>query len=184
MAEEQKKQERGGAGGANQQRRGRGGMRRGGRVDAAKSEFKEKTLELRRVSRVVKGGKRFSFRCTLVIGDEKGRVGVGVAKGADVAQSIDKARSKAKKNLFTVPLSGTTLVHEASAKFSAARVLLKPAPAGSGLKAGGAVRTVLLLAGVADATAKSLGNTKNKLTNAMATVAALRLIEKSKKILS
>lgn len=139
-----------------------------------KSEYKEKTLDLRRVTRVVAGGKRFSFRCTLVIGDERGTVAVGIAKGQDVAQSIDKARNNAKKHLLKVALKGTTLAHEVDAKFSAARVLIKPAQAGSGLKAGGAVRTVLLMTGIKDASAKCLGRTKNKLTNALATVEALK----------
>ncbi len=150
--------------------------RRSARTAAPRSEFKEKTVDLRRVARVVKGGKRFSFRCTLVIGDEKGRVGVGIAKGMDVARAIEKARNQAKKNLFTVALAGTTLKHEARAKFSAARVILKPAPKGSGLRAGGSVRAVLLMAGVQDASAKSIGRTKNKLTNALATVKALKQI--------
>ena len=139
-----------------------------------KLDYQEKTLDLRRVTRVVAGGKRFSFRCTLVIGDEKGMVAVGIAKGRDVAQAIDKARNDAKKNLFRISLKGTTLAHEVDAKFSAARVLIKPAQKGSGLKAGGAVRTVLLLAGVKDASAKCLGRTKNKLTNALATIEALK----------
>lgn len=139
-----------------------------------KSEYKEKTLDLRRVTRVVAGGKRFSFRCTLVIGDERGTVAVGIAKGQDVAQSIDKARNDAKKHLLKVALKGTTLAHEVEAKFSAAKVLIKPAQVGSGLKAGGAVRTVLLMTGIKDASAKCLGRTKNKLTNALATVEALK----------
>lgn len=141
-----------------------------------KSEYNEKTLELRRVTRVVKGGKRFSFRCTLVLGNGKGLVGIGMGKASDVAKSIDKARNQAKKRLFKVPMKETTIAHETEAKFSAAHVLLKPAKKGSGLKAGGAVRTVLLMAGVQDATAKCLGRTKNKLTNALATVEALKNI--------
>jgi small subunit ribosomal protein S5 len=138
-----------------------------------KSEYKERTIDLRRVARVMAGGKRFSFRCTLVIGDEKGRVGVGIAKGKDVAQAMDKARNDAKKHLFRVPLKGTTIAHEVSAKFSAAKIIIKPAQKGSGLKAGGSARTVLSMAGITDATAKSLGRTKNKLTNALAAVEAL-----------
>lgn len=145
-----------------------------------KSEFKEKVLDLRRVTRVVAGGKRFRFRATVIIGDEKGRVGVGIAKGLDVAQAVDKAKVNAKKRLITVPLKETTIAHETEAKFSAARVLIKPAPKGHGLKAGGAVRGVLLLAGVRDATAKCLGGTKNKLTNAMAAIEALKKIQNSK----
>ncbi len=148
--------------------------RRDSRDEKRKSEFKETTLDLRRVTRVVAGGKRFRFRATVVIGDERGRVGVGIGKGLDVAQSIDKAKLSARKNLFAVPLAERSIPHEVSSKFSAARVLIRPAKPGHGLKAGGAVRVVLLLAGVRDATAKCLGGTKNKLTNALATIDALR----------
>lgn len=142
-----------------------------------KSEYKEKVLDMRRVTRVVAGGKRFRFRATVIIGDERGKVGVGVAKGLDVAQAIDKAKTDAKKHLIIVPLNKRTIPHEEEAKFSAARVIIKPAREGHGLKAGGAVRQVLLLAGVRDATAKCLGGTKNKLTNAMATIEALKKLK-------
>lgn len=142
-----------------------------------KSEYKEKVLDLRRVTRVVAGGKRFRFRVTVVIGDEKGKVGVGIAKGLDVAQAIDKAKVDAKKKLIIVPLKDRTIPYEVEAKFSAARVIVKPAKKGHGLKAGGAVRVVLLLAGIRDATAKCLGGTKNKLTNAMATIEALKKLK-------
>lgn len=142
-----------------------------------KSEYKEKVLDLRRVTRVVAGGKRFRFRVTVVIGDEKGRVGVGIAKGLDVAQAVEKAKVDAKKKIMNVPLEERTIPHEVKAKFSAARVIIKPARKGHGLKAGGAVRVVLLLAGVRDATAKCLGGTKNKLTNAMATIEALKKLK-------
>lgn len=145
-----------------------------------KSEFKERVLDLRRVTRVVAGGKRFRFRATVIIGDEKGRVGVGIAKGLDVAQSVDKAKSKAQKGLMKILLVDRTIPHEVTAKFSAAKVLIKPAKKGHGLKAGGAVRQVLLLAGVRDATAKCLGGTKNKLTNALATMEALKNIKTKK----
>lgn len=145
---------------------------------AQKSEFKEKTLDLRRVTRVVAGGKRFRFRATVVLGDEKGRVGIGVGKGLDVQSSVGKARLKAKKNMINVSLKdGRTILHEVSAKYSAAKVVLKPASSGHGLKAGGAVRFVLNLAGVKDATAKILGRTPNKLTNAMATLEALKKLK-------
>ena len=142
-----------------------------------KSEFKEKTLDLRRVTRVVAGGKRFRFRATVILGDERGRVGVGVAKGLDAAQSVEKAKIDARKKMIRVPLKDRTIPHEVSSKFSAARVLIRPAPKGHGLKAGGAVRAVLLLGGVRDATAKCLGGTKNKLTNALATVEALKMLK-------
>lgn len=154
-------------------------MRRGSDLEK-RSEFKEKTLDLRRVTRVVAGGKRFKFRATVVLGDEKGRVGVGLGKGSDVAQSIDKAKIDAKKALMNVPLSDTTIPHETEAKFGAARVIIKPAPKGHGLKAGGSVRTVLLMAGVRDAVAKCVGKTKNKLSNAQATIAALKKLKTSK----
>jgi len=142
-----------------------------------KNEYKEKVLDLRRVTRVVAGGKRFRFRATVVVGDEKGKVGVGIAKGLDVAQAVEKAKLSAKKKLITIPLKDHTIPHEVEAKFSAAKVIIKPAKKGHGLKAGGAVRAVLLLVGVRDATAKCLGGTKNKLTNAMATIEALKKIK-------
>ena len=146
-----------------------------------KDEFKEKVLDLRRVTRVVAGGKRFRFRATVVIGDEKGRVGVGVAKGIDVASSVAKAKLEAKKDMITVQLKdGRTIAHDVIAKSSAAHVLVKPATLGRGLKAGGAVRFVLALAGIKDATAKCLGRTPNKLTNALATIEALKKLKKAK----
>lgn len=147
---------------------------------AKKDEFKEKVLDVRRVVRVVKGGKRFRFRVTVVVGDERGRVGVGVAKGVDVASAVGKARTEGKKHLVFVELKeGRTIPHEVRAKYSAAHVLIKPARPGHGLKAGGAVRAVLALSGVKDATAKCLGRTPNKLTNALATVEALKQLTRS-----
>jgi len=163
--------------------RGGGGSHRGPRRPSAgrpavREEFKEKVLDMRRVTRVVAGGKRFRFRCTLVLGDEKGRVAIGVAKGVDVQQAVAKAKADAKKNMITVNLKDQrTITHEVSAKYSAAKVLVKPASAGHGLRAGGAVRFVLAFAGVKDATAKILGRTPNKLTNAMATVEALKKLK-------
>jgi len=133
---------------------------------------------MRRVTRVVAGGKRFRFRCTIVLGDEKGRVGIGVAKGLDVQQAIAKAKSEAKKNIIMVNLKDQrTIAHEVDAKYSAARVLLKPGSLGHGLRAGGAVRFVLSFAGIKDGTAKILGRTPNKLTNAMATIEALKKLK-------
>ncbi len=158
----------------------RGGGRRDGFPERAPEEFQEKTLDIRRVTRVVAGGKRFRFRVTLVLGDSKGRVGVGIAKGVDVATSIAKAKTVARKNIFTIPLLGRTIPHEVEAKFSAARIRLKPAVEGHGLRAGGAARVVLSLAGVKDIVAKTLGRTPNKLTNALATVAALKMLKKAK----
>jgi small subunit ribosomal protein S5 len=143
------------------------------------SGFKEKVLDLRRVTRVVAGGKRFRFRATVVVGDEKGQVGIGVAKGIEVQQAVMKAKTKASKNMISIELKdGRTISHEVIAKYSAARVLLKPASAGHGLRAGGATRVVLAFAGIKDATAKALGRTPNKLTNAWATIEALKKIKK------
>jgi len=159
---------------------GRGGDHRGGprgnrfRREKPKDEFKEKVLDLRRVTRVVAGGKRFRFRTTLVIGDEKGVVGVGIGKGADVQASIEKAKIDARKHLLRINLKNRSISHEVEAKFSAAHVKIKPADEGHGLKSGGAVRVVLSLAGVKDATSKCLGRTPNKLTNALATMEALK----------
>ena len=142
-----------------------------------KDEFKEKVLDLRRVTRVVAGGKRFRFRATVVVGDEKGRVGVGVAKGIDVQSAVGKAKLEGKKTMLTLKLKdGRTIPHQVEAKYSAARVIIKPAPLGAGLKAGGAIRFVLGLAGIKDASAKALGRTPNKLTNALAAMEALRLL--------
>lgn len=140
------------------------------------SEFKDKVLDMRRVVRVVKGGKRFRFRATVVIGNERNKVGVGIAKGADVAQAIAKAKERAKKNLLTIHVENKTIPHEIEAKYSAARVFLKPAREGSGIRAGGAPRVVLALAGIENITAKCVGKTTNKLTNAMATIEALKML--------
>ena len=147
-----------------------------------KEEFQDKVLDLRRVTRVTKGGKRFRFRATVIIGDGKGRVGAGIAKGSDASQAISKARTKATKNVINVPLKGRTIIHQVEAKFSAARIILKPATEGHGLIAGGSARTVLSLAGVRDITAKSLGRTPNKLTNALATIEALKKLRVRKMI--
>lgn len=142
-----------------------------------KDEFNEKVLDVRRVTRVVKGGKRFRFRATVAIGDGKGRVGVGVGKGLDFQQSVMKGKADAKKSLIFVKLKeNRTIAHEAIAKYSAAEVIIKPAKLGHGLKAGGAVRVVLGLAGIKDATAKCISRTPNKLTNALATIEALKKV--------
>lgn len=141
-------------------------------------EWKEKVLDLRRVTRVVSGGKRFRFRATVIMGNNKGDVGVGIAKGADVAEAISKSRAKALKNIIHINLKDNrTIWHEVIAKYSAARVLIKPASKGHGIKAGSAVRIVLELSGIKDITAKCLGRTPNKLTNALATISALQKIK-------
>lgn len=158
-------------------RGGRGGDRgkgRGGRRDDREPrEFEQKILELARVTRVTKGGKRMRFRAAVVIGDRRGRVGFGVAKGADVSMAVEKAFRQAKKNLVKVPLVNETIPHEIVRKFAAAQIMLKPAPQGTGLKCGGPTRVVLELAGVPNAVSKLLGSS-NKINNAKATFLALR----------
>ena len=146
-----------------------------------KSEYDQKLIDLRRVARVMAGGRRFSFRAAVVLGDQKGKVGFGLGKAADTSQSIEKAARKARKNMLFVPLTKEqSIPHEVYAKFGSARVILKPGKAGKGLVAGGAARTVLALAGVKNASAKILSHTKNKLTNALATLEALKKLKERK----
>lgn len=142
-----------------------------------KDDYKEEVLDLKRVVRVVAGGKRFRFQATVVVGDGKGRVGVGVGKGADVQSAVARAKLQGVKRMIEVLMKGHTIPHEVEAKFSAARVLIKPARSGHGLMAGGAPRVVLKLAGIQDITAKCLGRTANKLTNARATIEALKKLQ-------
>jgi len=147
-----------------------------------KTEFEEVVLDIARVTRVVAGGKRLSFRATVVIGKkDKNQVGVGVDKGKDVAQAIQKASNKAKKNLITVPIINDTIPHEIKEKYKAAKIILKPAQKGKGIIAGGAVRTVLKLANVPNAIAKILGNTSNAINNARVTILALSKLKVSPK---
>jgi len=148
--------------------------------DTKRDEFQDRVLDLRRVARVTAGGKRLRFRATVVIGDGKGRVGVGIGKGLDVQLAVQKGKTEAKKHVMLVPMRGRTIPHEVEAKFSAAHVRLKPAKEGHGLVAGGAVRVVLLLAGIKDCTGKCLGRTPNKLTNALATIEALKQLKPAK----
>lgn len=161
--------------------RGRGGRpgARGGRRERApreRSEFEQTTLDVRRVARVMAGGRRFSFSVTVVIGDKKGRVGVGLGKGADTALAIDKAVRDAKKHLITIPLTAdNSIAHDVTVKYASSIVSIIPSP-GRGLVAGSAMRVVLEYAGVTNVVAKILTRTKNKLTIARATVAALKAV--------
>ena len=141
-------------------------------IEQQPKEFEEKVIAIDRVARVVKGGRRFRFRATVVVGDRKGRVGVGVGKGSEVMTSIAKAVARAKSQMITVPLKGHTIPHEIQVRFSGAMVLLKPASAGTGVIAGGAVRNVVEVAGIRDLLTKSLGSS-NKVNNAYATALAL-----------
>lgn len=153
----------------------RGGNRRSGgkREDRPRSEFDQKTLLLRRVARVTAGGRRFSFSAAIVIGDRKGRVGVGIGKGGDTAGSIEKALRDAKKNMITVKTTKTlSIPHDVMAKESSGIVEIRPAPL-RGIVAGSAVKMVLELAGVKDVTAKIHSPSKNKLNIARATIKAL-----------
>lgn len=167
--------QRGGRGGFGQRGGSRGGRPggRGGRPGRSleKPEFDQKTLDIARVARVTKGGKRFSFRATVVAGNGKGRVGVGTAKGKDVQGSIQKAYHQAKKHLVQVITKDGTIPYQVSAKYSSAAVILKPSK--SGIKAGGAVRVVAQMAGISSLTGKLTRRTNNKINIARATIMAL-----------
>ena len=142
------------------------------RKEKEQDEFEQKIVDLARVTRVMAGGKRLRFRACMIIGDRKGRVGLGIAKGADVAIAIGKAISKAKKNIVYVPIIDGTVPHEVEIKNKASRLLIKPGRKGSGLKAGGVLRIVLELAGINDIVAKIMG-TNNKVNNAKTALLAL-----------
>jgi len=174
----QSQHQRGGGRGGD--RRGPGGPR-GRRPEMAPEEkqFDERVVHIDRVARVVKGGRRFRFRALVVVGDRKNRVGVGTAKGADVTAAVTKATEVAKKHFITVPVYKGTIPHEAEAKVSGARILIKPAAPGTGLTAGGTVRVVLEVAGISNVLSKSLGST-NKTNAAYATIAALQSIVPAK----
>ena len=144
-------------------------------------ELKERVVEINRVAKVVKGGRRFSFTALVVIGDEVDRVGVGYGKAREVPLAISKAVDDAKKNLFTIPQHGTTITHEIIGKFGAARVMLRPASEGTGVIAGGGVRAVLELGGVRDILAKSLGTT-NPINMLKATVDGLKRLRRPEEV--
>ena len=135
-------------------------------------QYDERTLQIDRVARVVKGGRRFRFRALVVVGDKKKRVGIGSAKGADVTSAVNKASSVAKKNMIQVPIIKETIPHEIEAKVSGAKIFLKPASKGTGLIAGGVIRTILEVAGIRNILSKSLGSS-NKTNIAYTTIKAL-----------
>ncbi len=142
-------------------------------------QFDERVVHVDRVARVVKGGRRFRFRALVVIGDHKNRVGIGSAKGADVTAAVSKAVDIAKKNMITLSIYKETLPHEATAKVGGSYILIKPASPGTGLIAGGVVRTILEVAGVSNALSKSIGSS-NKTNTAYATIQALQSIVPAK----
>ena len=145
------------------------------------SEFKDRLVSLNRVSKTVKGGRNMRFSALVVVGDENGRVGVGMGKAAEVPEAIRKANEDAKKHLVTVPLAGTTIPHDATGYYSTAKVVLLPAPEGTGVIAGGAARAVLDLAGVRDIRTKSFG-TNNPINMVKATVEALKLLRSPEQV--
>lgn len=146
-----------------------------------KSEYDQKLIDLSRVARVVAGGRRFSFRAAVVLGDRKGKVGFGLGKGADTSLAIDKAVRDARKKMIIVPLNkDNSIPHEVFAKYSSGRVIIKPAKSGKGLVAGGAARAVLSFAGVLNASLKTLSHTKNKINIAKATIEALKKLKSNK----
>jgi small subunit ribosomal protein S5 len=157
------------------QRRDSRPPRRNDRRDAPREEkqFEENVINIDRVSRVVKGGRRFRFKALVVVGDRKTKVGVGVSKGQDVQTAIAKATDVAKKNMITIPVLNATIPHDAEVKLSGARVLIKPAAPGTGIIAGGVVRQIIGVTGINNMLSKSLGST-NKVNIAYATIEALK----------
>ncbi|MBR3765153.1 MAG: 30S ribosomal protein S5 [Clostridia bacterium] len=145
------------------------------------SEFKERLVAVNRVSKTVKGGRNMRFSALVVVGDEKGRVGAGMGKAAEIPEAIRKANEDAKKHLVTVPLDGTTIPHNVTGYFSTAKVVLLPAPEGTGVIAGGAARAVLDLAGVRNIRTKSFG-TNNSINTVKATLEALKQLRSAEQV--
>lgn len=137
-------------------------------------EYDQKVLDIARVTRVTKGGKRFTFRTAIVIGNRAGKVGFGIGKGNDVAQSVDKAFKQAKKHLVELDFRGNTIPHEVKVKFGSAVVFLRPSSKGSGVRAGGPMRIIAKLAGIQDVTGKIISKSNNKINIAKATIEALK----------
>lgn len=155
--------------------------RQEGDADRARDEFDQKVVEVKRVTRVVAGGKRMRFRALVVIGDHKGKVGMGLRKGADVSESVNKAVAQAKKSLITLPLVSETIPHQVNIKYKSSKLLLKPAKAGSGVIAGGAVRSVMELAGVKNVVSKMLGS-NNKVNNVKAVFLAFEKMKSKERL--
>lgn len=143
-----------------------------------KEELESRLIDLARVARMMAGGRRMKFRAVVVVGDKKGRVGLGAAKGQDVSLAVTKATAKAKKNIIRVPLVKGTIPHLIEAKYGSSKVLLKPGRQGGGIVAGGAVRVICGLAGIENIVGKTIGRTTNKLNNAQATIKALQHLKK------
>jgi small subunit ribosomal protein S5 len=145
-------------------------------IESEKPEekFESKLIEVRRVTKVTEGGKKLRFRAIIVIGNKKGKVGIGVAKGKDVSQAVEKAQRVAMKNITEIPIVEDTIPHEVIAKYKTAKVLLKPQRKGRGLIAGGQVRIICELAGIKDISSKLLSETRNKLNIILATIKALK----------
>ncbi len=149
------------------------------RPERARQEFDQKLLSVRRVTRVVAGGRRFSFSVAVAIGDKKGRVGVGLGKAGDTPIAVEKAVREAKKSIVTIPMKGASIAHPVEAKYASSRIMIAPAP-GKGVVAGSSARIILELAGIKEVSAKFLSRSKNKLNNARATVIALQKLRNIK----
>lgn len=149
----------------------------GKRDISKKGEPESRLLDLARVSRMTAGGRRFRFRATMVVGDLKGSVGLGTAKGKDVAQAIEKGTRIAKKNMIKIPTVNDTIAHQVESKLGAAKIILKPQQKGRGVVAGGTVRIICNLAGIKNISSKIISRTGNKINNAKATIAALKKLK-------